>query len=157
MDAAEIASRLERISRRLRHWKYPDVPQWMRDEIRDCPQIFSTAAAMLRNHAATEESRNMPNRLATALNLYAAATGITQKELAEQWECSEATASRFLRGQNVPDAATCIRIVAWAFGDEPSLATITRIAGPKIAADIVRGLKIGRDEFENDVRSEGTA
>ncbi len=145
MTGEELAGRLERIHARLKHWKYADAPEWMKAELRGAPDLFASAAKAARLQSG--ESNTMATRLSHAINLYSAATGVTQKELAQQWECSEATASRFLRGQSMPDAATCIRIIAWAFCDEHPMDTITRIAGSQIANDIRQGLKAGLEEF----------
>lgn len=55
----------------------------------------------------------VPSRLSHVVRMYAAATGLENKELAQAWNCSESTVSRFLSGKHWPDGQTVCRIVSW--------------------------------------------
>lgn len=55
----------------------------------------------------------IPSRLSQAIRIYAAASRLENKELAQAWNCSESTVSRFLSGKHWPDGQTVCRIVSW--------------------------------------------
>ena len=55
----------------------------------------------------------MTSRFAEMLRLYFAAYRINQKDAAEEIGISESTLSRFLGGNQMPDAHGFMRIIAW--------------------------------------------
>lgn len=60
-----------------------------------------------------------PMRLARMLKLYLATHegGLTQKQVAKEIGMSEASLSRFLTGEQMPDGRSFGALVAWCFGD----------------------------------------
>lgn len=54
-----------------------------------------------------------PSKLSAAVRLYAAAMNLEGKALAQAWDCSESTVSRFLSGKHWPDGPTIGRILSW--------------------------------------------
>jgi len=61
----------------------------------------------------------VPMRLARMLKLYVATHegGLTQRQVAKEAGMSEATLSRFLTGEQMPDGRSFGALVAWCFGD----------------------------------------
>ena len=60
-----------------------------------------------------------PMRLARMLKLYVAnhEGGLTQKQVAKEAGMSEASLSRFLAGEQIPDGRSVGALIAWCFGE----------------------------------------
>jgi transcriptional regulator with XRE-family HTH domain len=54
-------------------------------------------------------------RLASALKMWLAFSGMSQRDLAKALECSPSTITRFLDGKEM-DAATTLRLFQWMLG-----------------------------------------
>ena len=59
-------------------------------------------------------------RLAIAIRLYIASSNTDQKSLAQEWECSESTVTRFLSGQAMPESRTMARMFLWCLENDSS-------------------------------------
>jgi len=55
------------------------------------------------------------SRLASALKMWLAFSGMSQRDLAKALECSPSTITRFLDGKEM-DAATTLRLFQWLLG-----------------------------------------
>lgn len=57
-------------------------------------------------------------RLAWMIRMWAAANGIEYAKLAEQWQASPSTVTRFLHNEQMPNGPTMARIIAWLMDNE---------------------------------------
>jgi transcriptional regulator with XRE-family HTH domain len=56
-------------------------------------------------------------RMARMLRLYIAASDLTQKQVAADAGIAESTLSRFLSGEQMPDARGFLALLAWCWGE----------------------------------------
>jgi predicted DNA-binding transcriptional regulator AlpA len=68
-----------------------------------------------------------PMRLARMLKIYVATHegGLTQKQVAKEAGMSEASLSRFLTGEQMPDGRSFGALVAWCFGEHRAYVVIS--------------------------------
>jgi hypothetical protein len=59
-------------------------------------------------------------KLAMMIRVWATVNGVEHAKLAEEWQCSASTVTRFLRNEQSPDGPTIGRIIAWCFGEQPA-------------------------------------
>lgn len=74
------------------------------------------------------------------IRLWCAANNVEQARLAEQWQASPSTVTRFLANEHMPNGPTMARIIAWLLDSEtptgeemcPNCVTPWKCNGPHI-------------------------